>query len=88
MKNRLIIEISEWSRNYMSVAKFFGGGKFKGVEFVLIGDDLVQKKWQAVYEHYGRRFVKDCEKSGRLYRDVKREMEREMKSLNENEDDE
>ena len=52
----ILIEESYWMNSQLSVARFYGGIKFNGEEYV-IGppeNDLLLKGWVPIYEKLGR----------------------------------
>lgn len=52
----ILIEEAYWMNSQMSVARFYGGMKFNGEEYVIVPpkNDLIQVKWVDVYRKLGR----------------------------------
>lgn len=52
----ILIEEAYWMNSQMSVARFYGGMKFNGEEYVIVPpkNDLIQVKWVGVYRKLGR----------------------------------
>lgn len=52
----ILIEEAYWMNSQMSVARFYGGMKFNGEEYVIVPpkNDLIQVKWVEVYRKLGR----------------------------------
>lgn len=51
----ILIEEAYWMNSQMSVARFYGGMKFNGEEYVIVPpkNDLIQVKWVDVYRKLG-----------------------------------
>lgn len=52
----ILIEEGYWMNSQLSVARFYGGIKFNGEEYVIIPpkNDLLLKDWVPVYKKLGR----------------------------------
>lgn len=52
----IIIEEGYWMNSQLSVARFYGGIKFNGEEYVIVPpkNDLLLTKWVPVYKKLGR----------------------------------
>ena len=52
----ILIEESYWMNSQLSVARFYGGIKLNGEEYVIIPpkNDLLLKDWMPVYKKLGR----------------------------------
>ena len=52
----ILIEEGYWMNSQMSVARFFGGIKFNGEEYIIVPpkNDLLLKDWVPVYKKLGR----------------------------------
>ena len=55
-KTAIIIEEGYWMNSQLSVARFYGGIKFNGEEYVIVPpkNDLLLTKWVSVYKKLGR----------------------------------
>lgn len=55
-KTPILIEEGYWMNSQMSVARFFGGIKFNGEEYIIVPpkNDLLLKDWVTVYKKLGR----------------------------------
>ena len=40
--------------SHLSIARFYGGIKFNGVHYVVVGTDLLRENWVPVYKKLGR----------------------------------
>lgn len=43
-----------WMNSQLSVAKYSGGIRINGIEYVVVGTDLIRKDWVPVYNKLGR----------------------------------
>ena len=43
-----------WMNSQLSIAKYSGGIKIDGVQYVVVGTDLLRKDWIPVYTKLGR----------------------------------
>lgn len=52
----ILIEEGYWMNSQLSVARFYGGIKFNGEEYVIVPpkNDLILSKWVPVYKKLGR----------------------------------
>lgn len=52
----ILIKEGYWMNSQLSVARFYGGIKFNGEEYVIVPpkNDLLLKKWVPVYKKLGR----------------------------------
>ena len=52
----ILIEEGYWKNSQLSVARFYGGIKFNGEEYVIVHpkNDLLLSKWVPVYKKLGR----------------------------------
>ena len=52
----ILIEEGYWMNSQLSVARFYGGIKFNGEEYVIVPpkNDLLLTKWVPVYKKLGR----------------------------------
>ena len=52
----ILIEEAYWMNSQMSVARFYGGMKFNGEEYVIVPpkNDLLMSKWIPVFKALGR----------------------------------
>ena len=52
----ILIEEGYWTNSQLSVARFYGGIKFNGEEYVIVPpkNDLLLKDWVPVYKKLGR----------------------------------
>lgn len=52
----ILIEEDYWMSSQLSVARFYGGIKFNGEEYVIVPpkNDMIQSKWAAIYRKLGR----------------------------------
>ena len=52
----ILIEEGYWMNSQLSVARFYGGIKFGGEEYVIVPpkNDLLLKDWEPVYKKLGR----------------------------------
>lgn len=52
----ILIEEGYWMNTQLSVARFYGGIKFNGEEYVVVPpkNDMIQSKWAAIYRKLGR----------------------------------
>ena len=52
----ILIEEGYWMNSQLSVARFYGGIKFNGEEYVIVPpkNDLLLSKWVPVYKALGR----------------------------------
>ena len=55
-KTPILITSDYWMNSQLSVARFYGGIKFNGEEYVIVPpkNDLVLSKWVPVYKKLGR----------------------------------
>lgn len=62
----ILIEEGYWMNSQLSVARFYGGIKFNGEEYVIIPpkNDLLLFKWVPVYKALGRERTVNLIKSG------------------------
>lgn len=62
----ILIEEAYWMNSQMSVARFYGGMKFNGEEYVIVPpkNDLLLSKWVPVYKALGRERTVNLIKSG------------------------
>lgn len=62
----ILIEEGYWMNSQLSVARFYGGIKFNGEEYIIIPpvNDLVQRKWVEVYCKLGRHEFVELVKQG------------------------
>lgn len=53
----ILIEEGYWMNSQLSVARFYGGIKFNGEEYVIVPpkNDLLLKDWVPVYKKLGRK---------------------------------
>ena len=71
----ILIEESYWMNSHLSVARFYGGIKFNGEEYVIIPpkNDLLLSKWVPVFKALGRERTVKLIKNGTSL-DVAKEM--------------
>lgn len=52
----ILIEEGYWMNSQLSVARFYGGIKFNGKEYIIVPpkNDLLLKDWVTVYKKLGR----------------------------------
>ena len=52
----ILIEEGYWMNSQLSVARFYGGIKFNGKEYVIVPpeNDLILVDWVQVYKSFGR----------------------------------
>lgn len=52
----ILIEEGYWMNSQLSVARFYGGIKFNGEEYVIVPpkNDLLLKSWVPIYKKLGR----------------------------------
>ena len=62
----ILIEEDYWMNSQLSVARFYGGIKFNGEEYVIVPpkNDLLLFKWVPVYKALGRERTVNLIKSG------------------------
>ena len=62
----ILIEEGYWMNSQLSVARFYGGIKFNGEEYVIVPpkNDLLLSKWVPVYKALGRERTVNLIKSG------------------------
>lgn len=55
-KTPILITSNYWMNSQLSVARFYGGIKFNGEEYVIVPpkNDLILSKWVPVYKKLGR----------------------------------
>lgn len=55
-KTPILITSDYWMNSQLSVARFYGGIKFNGEEYVIVPpkNDLILSKWVPVYKKLGR----------------------------------
>lgn len=55
-KTAILIEEGYWMNSQLSVARFYGGIKFNGEEYVIVPpkNDLLLSKWVPVFKALGR----------------------------------
>lgn len=55
-KTPILIMSDYWMNSQLSVARFYGGIKFNGEEYVIVPpkNDLILSKWVPVYKKLGR----------------------------------
>lgn len=71
----ILIEEGYWMNSQLSVARFYGGIKFNGEEYVIVPpkNDLLLKDWVPVYKKLGRERTIGLIKNGTSL-DVAKEM--------------
>ena len=52
--NAILMSAEFWMNSQLSVAKYSGGIKIDGVQYVVVGTDLLRKDWIPVYTKLGR----------------------------------
>lgn len=52
--NAILMPAEFWMNSQLSVAKYFGGIKINGVQYVVVGTDLLREDWVPVYKKLGR----------------------------------
>ena len=62
----ILIKEGYWMNSQLSVARFYGGIKFNGEEYVIVPpkNDLLMIKWVPVYKALGRERTVNLIKSG------------------------
>ena len=62
----ILIKEGYWMNSQLSVARFYGGIKFNGEEYVIVPpkNDLLLSKWVPVYKALGRERTVNLIKSG------------------------
>ena len=62
----ILIEEAYWMNSQLSVARFYGGIKFNGEEYVIVPpkNDLLLTKWVSVYKKLGRERTIGLTKNG------------------------
>lgn len=52
----ILIEEGYWMNSQLSVARFFGGMKINGEQYIIVPpkNDMIQSKWAKVYRKLGR----------------------------------
>ena len=55
-KTPILITADYWMNSQLSIARFYGGIKFNGEEYVIVPpkNDLILSKWVPVYKKLGR----------------------------------
>ena len=71
----ILIEEDYWMNSHLSIARFYGGIKFNGEEYVILPpkNDLLLKGWVPVYKKLGRERTIGLIKNGTSL-DVAKEM--------------
>ena len=52
--NAILMPAEFWMNSQLSIAKYSGGIKIDGVQYVVVGTDLLRKDWIPVYTKLGR----------------------------------
>lgn len=52
--NAILMPAEFWMNSQLSVARHYGGIKIDGVQYVVVGTDLLRKDWVPVYKKLGR----------------------------------
>lgn len=52
--NAILMTAEFWMNSQLSVAKYSGGIKIDGAQYVVVGTDLLRKDWIPVYTKLGR----------------------------------
>ena len=52
----ILIKESYWMNSQLSIARFYGGMKFNGEDYIIVPpkNDMIQSKWAEVYRKLGR----------------------------------
>ena len=70
----ILIEEGYWMNSQLSVARFYGGIKFNGEEYVIVPpkNDMIQAKWAKIYTKLGRDKFIEIVKQGTSLADAKK----------------
>ena len=70
----ILIEEGYWMNSQLSVARFYGGIKFNGEEYVIVppNNDMIQAKWAKIYTKLGRDKFIEIVKQGTSLADAKK----------------
>lgn len=71
--NAILMPAEFWMNSQLSVARHYGGIKIDGVQYVVVGTDLLRKDWVPVYNKLGRERTIGLIKNGTSL-DVAKEM--------------
>lgn len=52
--NAILMPAEFWMNSQLSVARHYGGIKIDGVQYVVVGTDLLREDWVPVYKKLGR----------------------------------